>query len=77
MNKPSLDEIVSARNRCAQIIALYGERYLPIFERLENEIELRMNRQNLLERAIAIHNEKDRPKAGQLKNIFNGIIVVR
>ena len=75
MNELTLDQIIQARNRCAKIIALYGEQYLPIFERLENEIELRMKQQTLLERAIAIHDEKDAQKIHQLKYRFNSLIV--
>lgn len=54
MNDPTLNQIIEARNRCAEIIAQYGERYLPIFERLENEISLRKKKQELLNRAISI-----------------------
>ena len=54
MNEPTLDQIIEARNRCAEVIVQYGERYLPIFERLENEIVLREKKQELLNRAISI-----------------------
>jgi len=54
MNEPSLNQIIKARNQCAEIIALYGEKFLPIFERLENEIVIREKRQRLLDKAINI-----------------------
>ncbi len=54
MNEPSLTEIVEARDKCAHIIVKYGEQYLPIFERLDKEIEIRMERQKYLEKAMEI-----------------------
>lgn len=41
MSEPTLDQIIYARDQCAEMIALYGEKLLPIFERLENEIKVR------------------------------------
>lgn len=54
MKEPTLKEIIEARDKCATIIAKYGEQYLPIFERLEKEIEIRMERQKFLEKALYI-----------------------
>jgi|GEM_PF-2690677 len=54
MQEPTLDEIITARNECAKIIATHGEQFLPIFERLEEEIELRKKRVESLNRAIQI-----------------------
>lgn len=54
MKEPTLDEIVAARNKCADIIAKYGEQYLPLFERLEREIEMREKRIVLMNRALQI-----------------------
>lgn len=56
MNQLTLDELMTARDRCAQIIAQYGSRYLPIFERLENEIALLVQKQILLDRALSLSN---------------------
>lgn len=36
----------------AQIVKLYGERYLPIFERLHEEIQSRENKKALLDAAL-------------------------
>lgn len=54
MDEPSLEEIITARDQCAYVIAKYGERYLPIFERLEKEISVRENKQKLFEKAIQL-----------------------
>jgi len=54
MKEPTLKEIMDARDKCAIIIAKYGERYLPIFERLEKEIKIRMERQKCLDKALKI-----------------------
>lgn len=59
MTEPTFKQIIKARNQCANIIALYGEQYLPIFERLENEIALRKEKQALLEKAININSKND------------------
>ncbi len=54
MKEPSLAEIIVARDRCALIIAKYGQQYLPLFERLEKEIEAREERQKYLDKALKI-----------------------
>ena len=54
MSDPTTEQIVKARDKCAQIIVTYGEHYLPIFERLEKEISLREKQRELLEKAIRI-----------------------
>ena len=54
MQEPTLKEIKIARDKCAQVIALYGEKYLPIFQRLEDEIINREKQNRLLEKAIKI-----------------------
>lgn len=56
-NKPILNELISARNECAVIIAQCGEQYLPIFERLEREITNHKKRQELLSRALKISSK--------------------
>jgi pantoate kinase len=55
--EPTLDQVIHARNECANIIALYGEKYIPIFERLEEELEIRQKRMKLLRRALAISDK--------------------
>lgn len=75
MNEPTLERIIEARNRCAEIIAKYGDRYLPIFERLENEIATQKEKQKLLNKAILLgsknstHNSTQ--NGTQLTNAFN------
>ncbi len=54
MNDVGIKELLEARKRCAQIITHYGEQYLPIFERLEHEIDSRSEQQQLLKKAIEI-----------------------
>lgn len=48
------EQIISARNECARIISVYGEKYLPIFERLEKEIAKREQQNQLLKKALKI-----------------------
>jgi len=58
MNKEiTLQDIEEARDRCATIIYHQGEQYLPIFERLEQEIEARKKQDRLLERVHKIATE--------------------
>ncbi|HEY9177505.1 MAG TPA: hypothetical protein VIN07_07440 [Flavipsychrobacter sp.] len=66
MKEPTLKEIIEARDKCATIIAKYGERYLPIFERLEKEIEIRMERQKSLEKALDIATQNNTQNATQI-----------
>ena len=54
MSDLGLDQIIAARNECARIIALYGDTYLPIFERLETEISKRERQNKLLIKAMKI-----------------------
>ncbi len=65
MKEPDLKEIIEARDKCAAIIAQYGEQYLPIFERLEKEIELRMERQKYLDKALEIATRNNTQNATQ------------
>lgn len=50
----SLQDLIKARDKCAYIIAKYGQQYLPLFERLEKEIEIREERQKYLDKALKI-----------------------
>lgn len=53
-NEIPLSEIIEARDKVARIIAKYGKRYLPIFERLDFEVEKRKKEEELLKKAIDI-----------------------
>ena len=66
----TLDKLTHARDRCAKIIVEYGEKYLPIFERLENEIENRRNQKNLLNRALEIGTRNGTQNGTHLVNVF-------
>lgn len=52
-----LQDIIRARNKCADLIAKYGKAYLPVFERLENEIAVREKQQQLFNRALKISTQ--------------------
>lgn len=66
----TLDKLTHARDRCAKIIVEYGEKYLPIFERLENEIENRRNQENLLNRALEIGTRNGTQNGTHLTDVF-------
>ncbi|WP_421896345.1 hypothetical protein [Marinoscillum sp.] len=70
MGNPSLKEIVAARDECARIISMYGESYLPIFERLEKEITLHQKRNRLLDKALKIGTQSGTQNGTQLKVRF-------
>lgn len=50
MSNITISELIKARDKCAAVIAKYGDCYLPIFERLENEIIERQKRKNYYKR---------------------------
>ena len=50
----SFSELKKAYLQSANIVAVYGERYLPIFERLEKEYKNRKQKDDILTRAISI-----------------------
>jgi uncharacterized membrane protein YkoI len=54
----SLAQIKRAYHQAAKIVARYGDKYLPIFERLEKEYQNRKDKVKTLNRAIKIA-EKD------------------
>ncbi|AXG69599.1 hypothetical protein KORDIASMS9_01824 [Kordia sp. SMS9] len=70
MQEPTLDQIIDARARCAKAIARYGEQYLPIFERLDNEIAKRVKQQSLLNKAIEIGTQNGTQNGTHLTDIF-------
>jgi len=53
-NDVSFSELKKAYLQSANIVAIYGERYLPIFERLEEEYKSRKLKSDILTRAISI-----------------------
>ena len=50
----TLDKIQTAYYQSAEIVALYGEVYIPIFERLEKEYNERKEKLETVERAKKI-----------------------
>lgn len=53
-NQLSLSQIKKAYYQAAKIVAQHGDKYLPIFERLENEYKDRKDKIEALNRAIKI-----------------------
>ena len=51
------ERLLSAYAAMAEIVALHGEAYLPIFERLHNEVEQLERKTDLLELARSISNQ--------------------
>lgn len=50
--EPTLDELIEMRRDAAIIVQRFGDRFMPIFDRLEREVSNRLERQNAIERAI-------------------------
>lgn len=65
LKDPTVRELIDARDKCAHIIAKYGERYLPIFERLEKEIGIKKEREKYLKKALEIATQNDTHNATQ------------
>lgn len=63
-----LSEIIEARDKVARIIAKYGKRYLPIFERLDFEVEKRKKEEELLKKAIDIGTQNDTQSGTHFKS---------
>ena len=55
MSEITLSQLQKAHKRSAQIVAEFGVRYLPIFERLEKELKNRKKQAELYRRAIEIN----------------------
>ncbi len=53
-NKVSYKQLKKTYLQAAKIVALHGEKYLPIFERLEKEYKERKKQVNTLNRAIKL-----------------------
>ena len=49
--EPTMDELTEARAVAARIVDRHGEAYLPIFIRLDREIEARLGEASALEKA--------------------------
>lgn len=71
MTSPKFEDLIKARKECARIIAQFGEKYLPIFERLENEIAKREYQNLLLEKAVQIGTQNGTRFGTQIKNEFS------
>jgi len=54
-----LDKIEKAYFQAAKIVARYGEKYLPIFERMEKEYHDKKDRVDAMNRAIKINERKN------------------
>jgi hypothetical protein len=53
----SMDELYDCYRTLARIIKKYGKEYLPLFERVHNEIEMRKKENRLLEIALKVADE--------------------
>ena len=71
MSKRSDKEIMTARNQCAEIVAKYGERYLPVFIRLEKELIAQQEKQVLMKKALGIATQNVPQFATQIENQKN------
>lgn len=49
-----MERLLKARLTAARIVARYGERFLPIFQRIDKEIRVRESRDKALSRALAM-----------------------
>ena len=52
--KISFEVIKTAYLQAAMIVSIYGDKYLPIFERLEKEFIERKNKRDILQRALKL-----------------------
>ena len=70
---PTYDEIINARNRCALIVATCGEEYIPIFERLEREVEKIKSKQTLYQKALKIGTRNGTHGGTHCRSIFSSV----
>lgn len=49
--------LMLAYNIAAQIVSIYGEEYLPIFERIHQELEKFKHKNTMLQYALAVSND--------------------
>ncbi len=52
--KISFEALKTAYLQAAKIVSIYGDKYLPIFERLEKEFIERKKKRDILQRALEI-----------------------
>lgn len=55
----SYEDLEAAYNVAAKVVAIYGEIYLPIFERLQFELDIFDKKKKLLEKAKKIADDMD------------------
>lgn len=55
--EPTLEELIKARHDAAVLVRRFGEKFLPIFQRLDDEVSAREARQAALKRALEIAEE--------------------
>ncbi len=66
-DEPSFDgpitvaQLEVALDQAARLVTIYGEQYLPIFVRVESELEARRRTDNVIERARAIAAKAQAP----------------
>ncbi len=53
----SFESLKTAYLQAANIVSIYGEKYLPIFERLEKEYIERNKKRDILQRALKVADE--------------------
>lgn len=53
-NSVPIKQLMKAYQQAAKIVSIYGETYLPIFERLEKEYNNRIKQADALSRAIEL-----------------------
>ncbi len=53
----SFEALKTAYIQAAKIVSIYGDKYLPIFERLEKEYIERNKKRDILQRALKLANE--------------------
>ena len=58
--EPSMDELYKCYNRLAVIVKEHGKEYLPLFERVHNEIKMRKKQNRLLDIALKAAEEYEK-----------------
>ena len=53
----SFESLKTAYLQAAKIVSIYGDKYLPIFERLEKEYIERNKKRDVLQRALKVADE--------------------
>ena len=55
----TMEELYECYNSLARIVKKYGNEYLPLFERVHNEIERRKKKNRLLDIAMDVANKSE------------------